>query len=567
MKNLVWTSLALCLTMGIVACRSTQSVSVGQDEPMPPGDRRAALQHFIDGLTFDQKGEYPKAILEYQDALRYDKEPAIYNAISKDYSRLGKHALAAEMGREAVRRDPTNRAYRENLAEIYLNAFEIDKAIEQYDAVVSMDSSSIDAWYNLARLYQMRKPLKALDIYKEILDRFGATWDVYAQMASVYSSMGKFDDAAATLRNMLEIDPSNYELRRSLADAYLRAGKNEEALEVYKDLLERDPDDIEVKAAIAHIYLLQKRYEAATDQLQSILESDTLSADTQLRFGQYFASFLQKDSTVAPYAFSIFENIRKNLPDDWRPYWFLGLIANIMKNDSVAARNFERVTTLAPANPDGWVYRASLYFEKNQYRRAIDILEEAKRYIPDEARVYFLEGLSYQRLQNRDDAADALVRALELNPQDVNTISALALLYDEMKRYADSDRLYEEALKIDPHNHLILNNYGYSLADRGEQLERALEMATEAVQQQPENSSYLDTIGWVYFKLGQYQEAERFITKAVENGDASPVVLEHLGDVSYRLNEKDRAMEMWQKALEKDPTNETLQSKISRGSL
>ena len=559
--------IVLALTIGTAACRSTQDVSREREDAAGVSDREAALQHFIEGSAFDLKGEFPKAILEYQDALRHDKDPAIYNAISRDYSRLGKHALAAEMGTEAVRRDPSNRAYRENLAEIYLNAFEVDKAIEQYEAIVAMDSSSIDGWYSLARLYQMRKPLKALEVYQEVLARFGPTWDVYVQMASVYTSLGKFDEAAATLKNMLEIDPSNYELRRSLADAYLRAGKKAEALAAYKELMDRDPEDVEVKAAIAHIYLLQQRYEDATRQLQSILQSDSLSADTQLRFGQYFASFLQKDSSAAPYAFAIFEKIQKNYPDDWRPCWFLGLIANIMKNDSAAAVNFERVTKLAPTNPDGWVYRASIFFEKNQYQQAVDLLEEAKRYIPEDTRVFFLQGLSYQRLQKRDEAADALEKALELNPQDVNTISALALLYDEMKRFTDSDRLYGEALKIDPHNHLILNNYGYSLADRGEQLERALGMAKEAVQQQPENSSYLDTFGWVYFRLGQYEEAERFIKKAVDNGDASSVVLEHLGDVYYKLNEKDKAMELWRRALEKDSRNESLQSKVSRGSL
>lgn len=555
-----------CLfAVGLMGCREV--VETTRTEASDAKNRERALRHYIEGLTYEQKGEYAKAILEYQDALRYDNDAAIYFAISKSYSILGKHSLAAQMGQQAVTLDATNRTYRENLAEIYLNAFEIDKAITAYEGVVELDSSYIEGWYNLARLCQVRKPLKAIALYQEMLDRFGPLWDVYAQLLSLFSSLGKFAEATNVARSMLEIDPGNYELRRTLASLYIRLGDRDEALSVYRELLERDPHDIEVRAAIAHVYLLQQQYERAAEQLEAVLRSDSLSVETQLRFGQYFGSFLQKDSTVAPYAFTIFEKIRQNYPNDWRPYWFLGIIAGVMHNDSAAISNLERVIRLEPSNPDGWVYYASIFLDRSDYRRAVEILEEAATRVPDEARIYFLLGISHHRLKQNEDAAGALERAVELDPRNINTLSALALVYDELKRYEDSDRIYEEALKIDSTNHLILNNYGYSLAERGEQLERALEMAKEAVRQQPENSSYLDTIGWVYFKLGNYEEAERFILKAIKHDDSNPVVLEHMGDVYARLGKKDKALEYWQKALERDETNQSLRAKIMRGSL
>lgn len=551
----------------LASCKQSRDVASVQDDSFTKRERDLALQHYIEGLMYDQKGEYAKAILEYQDALRYDNDPAIYFALSKDYSMVGKHALAAEKGQEAIKLAPTNRTYRENLAEIYLNAFEIDKAIAVYEGVVALDSHYIDGLYNLARLYHMRKPLNAIELYQTILDRFGPTLEVYVQLTSLYTSLGKFDEAANVILLMLDIDPGNYELRRSLADMYLQAGKKDEALREYHDLLERNSNDLEVRAAIAHVYLVQQKYEEATRQLESVLILDTLSVETQLRFGQYFGSFLQKDSAAAPYAFNIFEKIRKNYPEDWRPYWFLGVIANVMKNDSAAASNLVRVTVLAPQHADGWTYLASLYLERNEYWQAAEILERAKNHLPEEARIHFLLGWAYHRLKRNDDAVRLLERAAELNPKDVNTLSTLALIFDELRRYGNSDRLYEEALKIDPHSHLVLNNYGYSLAERGEHLDRALTMAKEAVRQQPENPSYLDTYGWIYFKLGNYEEAERFIRKAVELGDVSPVVLEHLGDVYAKLGQKESALEYWNKALERDETNQSLKSKITRGSL
>jgi Tfp pilus assembly protein PilF len=160
-----------------------------------------------------------------------------------------------------------------------------------------------------------------------------------------------------------------------------------------------------------------------------------------------------------------------------------------------------------------------------------------------------------------------LEKARLINPKDVEAIGQLALVYEGLKKLDESDSLYEEALRLDPQNHLILNNYGYSLADRGIQLERALSMATKAIEAQPENTSYLDTIGWVYFRLGRYRDAETYIKKAISKGEASAVVYEHLGDVYFRLNEPDRALEQWNAALKLDASNMELKGKITRRSL
>jgi tetratricopeptide (TPR) repeat protein len=255
------------------------------------------------------------------------------------------------------------------------------------------------------------------------------------------------------------------------------------------------------------------------------------------------------------------------LPNDWRAYWYLGAIAATEKKDSIAIHNFEQVTQLAEWNGDGWYYLGSYYFEKGNYQKTLEIMERAKRAVPKDSRLFFLYGLACAQLKKNDEAIAAYKKSLELNPNDVNTLGSLALALDGLKRFSESDSLYELALKLEPNNHLILNNYGYSLAERGLQLERALQMAKIAVESQPENPSYLDTLGWVYFKLGKFIEAEPYIVKAVNSGEASAVVLEHLGDTYSKLGVKDKAIEWWKKALEKDPENKQIQQKIARGEL
>ena len=135
------------------------------------------------------------------------------------------------------------------------------------------------------------------------------------------------------------------------------------------------------------------------------------------------------------------------------------------------------------------------------------------------------------------------------------------------KKYSQCDTAYERALRLDAHNPLVLNNYAYSLAERGVQLQRAEEMSRRSLEKDSTNSSYLDTYGWILFKLGKFKEAEHYIKKAVNTGDSSAAVLEHLGDVYYRLNQPDKAKEYWSRALELDIKNSTLKEKVGRGKL
>ena len=136
------------------------------------------------------------------------------------------------------------------------------------------------------------------------------------------------------------------------------------------------------------------------------------------------------------------------------------------------------------------------------------------------------------------------------------------MLYDQLKMYEKCDSLYNSALKIYPDNDLLMNNYSYSLSERDIELDKALSLAKKAVAAQPENGAYLDTIGWIYYKLGNYELALEFIKQSLENREESPVVIEHLGDVYLKLGYPDEAKIYWRRALQMDTDNEELKQKI-----
>lgn len=563
-------AIMILLAGTLVGCASTRST----DQPLPPdqppktageGDKERALKHFIDGALYDSKEDYARAILEYQEALQYDQNPAIYFALSKDYSILGKHSLAAQAARDAIRLDSTNLSYRENLAGIYLNASQPDLAIREYEAIIALDSNYAPAWYTLARLYQTRKPLKSIEMFERLIDRDGESPELLVQVAQLYLALGRLDEAADRLERVLRLEPGSRLIQLQLAEVYQRSGATEKAEQVLERMVEADPNDAQALAVLADIAMEQRKFGRAVELFGHLLELDPENAEIKLRLGAAYYSHADQDSTHMGTAKALIEEAAEAMPGNWRPFWYLGAIAEMEGKDSASTAYFETVTRLGGETFDAWWIVGTRAFDANEHEKVIDMMEKARKLFPDDFRVYLLLGLSASRLNRNDMAVENLYRALQINPEDINTLSSLALTLDNMKRYEESDSLYERALRVDPNADIILNNYGYSLADRGLQLERALEMATRAVQADSLNSSYLDTIGWVHYKLGNYQEAERWIRKSIEADEGSAVVLDHLGDVYHRLRDPERAMEYWKKALELDPDNETIRAKIDNG--
>lgn len=557
----------------IGGCGSSQTAAPPQGGAAAPLSARqqemiaTALRHLIDGSVYELQGDCARAVLEYQDALRSAPDPAIHFALAKCYTALGKHALAIEAGREAVRGAPDRLEYRRVLAQAQMAAFDIDGAIAQYHEIVARDSGAADAWFALARLYQSRKPLQSLAIYEEILRRFGPEWEVLLQIAELRSRMGQHGQAADALLELSSLDPSNQSLRKSLAQAYVRAGQLDSAYALYTELLERDPGNLEYTTERAGVLLMKQDYAGAARAFDDVLSRDTVTVDMKVHIGELYFAQVDEDSTLIPVTRGLFERIRERHPDDWRPYFYLGALGSMAGDDSSAVANFGRVTELAAWNADAWVYLSSAYLGKNRYEEAVRVLEPAVKAVPGDFRVNFFLGIAYNRLGRQADAVRVLERARQIDPASVDAAAQLAMVYDNLKMYAESDSLYETALRLKHDNPLVLNNYAYSLAVRNVRLDRALEMARGAVGMEPENASYLDTIGWIYFRLGRYPEAEEYIGRALSKGEENAEVLEHMGDVQFRLERPDRAAEYWRRALELAPDNESLRGKVTRGAL
>ncbi|HLP18530.1 MAG TPA: tetratricopeptide repeat protein [Bacteroidota bacterium] len=578
-------ALFLVLTLGIAAASfvgcagsSSSASAPATEEPVKiqvsalqrivnDHNKDLALQHFIEGSLQESKGDYAQAILEYQDALRFDQDPALYYALAKNYSLLRKHDLAAENGKEAVRRDSLNITYRETLAGIYLNAGKLDEAAEEFSNILAIDSNHTQSAYALAQLTERKNPARALDLYERILQRSGPSWEVLLRVGELSAAFQRFDRAIDAFTQLKKLDPDNPALARSIAELYFNAEKYDSAQILYRELIAKNPGDIELHGALAEVYTRQGQWPKAEKEYDVILRSDSLTADTRFKVASAYYAQTQKDTTLVAKTIAQFKSFLKAYPNDWRPLLYLGVLSRVQKDYPEAKRYLDAAVKSASWNPEAWWQLGWLYFEQDKISDAISSMERAREALPNEFRIQLLLGICYSRAQRNMDAVVALEHAIEIEPNDVNALSSLGLAYDALKNFQKSDSTYERALKIDPHYSLVLNNYAYSLSERGVQLERALDMAREALAKDSLNASYLDTYGWIQYKLGNYADARRYIQKAIDAGDSSAAVLEHMGDACSRLEQKDSAMKFWKRALELDTANPALRQKVERGTL
>jgi Tfp pilus assembly protein PilF len=159
---------------------------------------------------------------------------------------------------------------------------------------------------------------------------------------------------------------------------------------------------------------------------------------------------------------------------------------------------------------------------------------------------------------------------LNSNSADRSTLSQVHTLlgdaYQELEEPETAEQHYQQALSVDSTNQVAKNNYAYFLAVQGKSLDQALAMMEDVMATHPDNASYQDTYGWIFYKQGQYEKALKWVEKAYKQS-ASPEVAEHLGDIYYRLDQPEQAIQYWQEAQEKGRDSERLREKIESGKL
>jgi Tfp pilus assembly protein PilF len=196
------------------------------------------------------------------------------------------------------------------------------------------------------------------------------------------------------------------------------------------------------------------------------------------------------------------------------------------------------------------------------------------RLFPNQAMVHYLNGIGHFNKKEYPQAIKAINRAVDMQPDDNGELlaemySTLGDIYNVVKQYDLCDTSYKKALKLDPKNPTVLNNYSYYLSVRGTRLSDAEEMSKQSLMIRPDEPTFLDTYGWILYKEGKFDKAREYVQKAIDSygENADGTLWDHLGDIYFKLNNVPKAVECWKKAKDKGADNILIDKKIQEQKL
>jgi tetratricopeptide (TPR) repeat protein len=531
-----------------------------QSEFRPKNDTALAL--FIDGKSMEIRNDLTGAINNFREALKFENSPGIHFALSQVYYRLEKYKQSLSEVNKSLISEPGNTIYLEHLANLQITLGDFQKAASTYESIMRNDSGYVYGLYTLARLYQeMKQPEKAIGIFERLTDKVGYDEDILRKMYEIYFKNKEIDKAAGVLEEYLTLDPYNQNLRLQLAALYVKQNKLADAQRIYEELLAINPDDKDIQNEAVKVYFRVNAIDKAFERYGKLIGKDSLTYLEKVSIGEIYYKLISQDRTSYDIVKNIFSYLNEQYPDEWMPYYYLGGLDIIDKKDTYKSR-FVNAIQLADTSRDAYIQIGFTYFQKGDIPEAKSVLSKGLEKFPSNSQLNYFYGLVLQRTGQQQEAISYFEKGLQLSPADINILSTLGLAYNSQKMYDKSVSAYERALAVDPGNASVLNNYAYNLSERNQNINKALSMAKTAVEKDPNNPSYLDTIGWIYYRLGDYKNAVKYIEKSLSFNPNNAVVLEHLGDVYRSMGNNDKAISSWNRSLNINPANEELKNKL-----
>ena len=490
-----------------------------------PKENVRAIAHFMDGQLFMSQGNYSMAILEFQDALELDPEAStIIVSMAECYWKLGKAKKSEELLFNALNINPKDNEAREILANQYIYQNKHDKAIEQY-RVLAENAVEGNTKYliALAKLVLSQNNInESISLFIKAYEKDKSRIDILEEAANLSLRSRQLEKATNLYKQLIDIDNNNSYYLSTYIDLIVMSGDYDNGIVALKSLIEIEGETTERLSQLGILYYNTNRTVKAKPIFNKLLSMDHFDATTM-----HFLSNIYIEQGILDSALIIANKIIDHHPSDPRGYLDAAL------------------TELNNENPIG----------------AIEILEPVNRTFNNEFSIQYLLGSSYQQLEEYDKATVVLRQSLKIYPESRGARHTLAIASDALNYWNESDSLYEGLIESDTNDVQALNNYSYSLVERNIQLNKALAMAKKAIELEPNNAAYLDTIGWIYYKMDNVEKALSFIRKSVELDNNNAVVLEHLGDVLFSNNQIEEAMLFYLKALDIDKNNEILQQK------
>ena len=523
------------------------------------GHKAEALAHFAEGIDFEEDGEMEKALEAYRQVLNVDPgQIELAVRVAALLTRDDDYPSAIDVLKDAVKVHPKAPEPYLELSFIYAKYLKkVDQAIEFANKAIALDPQKIDGYQRLFEIYltagDEKRALETLDRAAKMPNDDPTFW---ARLGRLYGSVILKPDAkpnpeqTARLNDVFEKaaakGQNNAAVLKEVGDYFASTQQIKEALPFYLRVLELQPDDANVREKLATGFVLTNQRARAVETLEAIIQEH-------------------------PEKYQSYELLAQLHDDEGRALVRANQTDPANAEFKKAAQNYEQSLLINPNHAGTYLRLAELLLVPlKQSERAVSVLIEGRRRYPDAPEFAYYLAIALRESKKPKDAVIMFEEALNeaqnaeadfLKPRFYVEYGAAA---QEAGLYDKAAELFHKAIAMDPANAAEPYNYlGYMWAEQNSHLDEAEDAIKRALQLDPENGAYLDSMAWVEYRQGKYDQALENLKRAIENlPREDAVVFEHLGDVYLKLNRVSQALESWQKAKTLDPSNKDLAAKI-----
>ncbi|MCF7669078.1 MAG: tetratricopeptide repeat protein [Verrucomicrobia bacterium] len=526
----------------------------GEDDRSADADRRPnresrvkAVAHFATGLIHKMNQQPERAVEEYVKSLEYDpvNEPLLLE-VASTMIRSGRVEEGRDILKRALdKRDDVSGHVFYLLSVASLELGEVDTAASYGEKALDKNPGFFEGYRHLAGIYmEQDQPDKALEILDKAAERESEDPLFYINLAEVYSNYSAFlelssGDVQKRVVKLLDrargLEPKNPIVLQELADAYMSAGEFKAAVAHYKQLKEMMPNEAVMQLKLADAYIRQGDKTNAISELESLVDRNP------------------SDPTK-------------------RAYYLLGSLYAEQDELEKAEINLEQALIVNPELEQAYIKLAGIRLNLGKAEAAVQILEKASDKFPRNFFVEYYMGLALNQLEEFNKATEhftaAEVIADTSRPELMNAYFYFnfGVALERSKQFDRAAEYFKTSLELAPDNVEAMNYLGYMWADQEVNLKEARELIEKAVVQEPKNSAFLDSLGWVRFKLGHTDKALEQLLEAAElSEEDDPVIYDHLGEVYKALGQTSKAAECWRKSLriQSDPEIEKKLKQVS----
>jgi tetratricopeptide (TPR) repeat protein len=335
-------------------------ISYAQEKPADP----KALELFIEAKTFELKDNYLAAISKYNDALKIEKAAGIYYALSRLYSNVTQHQKALEYGLEAIRINPDNLDYKDNIADTYIILGDYTSALKYLKEIYEKKPDDINVIYNMGRMYEaLKQPSEAIKYYENITENYQYDETVLLRMADIYESYNDYANTAATIEKLLTLNPTDINLKYSAAASYVKIPDYENAIRIYEEILSTNPNNRDVQTEVIKLYFRQNRNTEAFEKYSKLMNKDSIDFMTKMDVAIAFMQASVEDKEALNVSRNILQNLQTAYPREWMPEYYL-IYMDSRDNPGSAEQKFRDLLSRVDTSAELYIQVGFYYYEQ-----------------------------------------------------------------------------------------------------------------------------------------------------------------------------------------------------------